>query len=349
MVRSKTTDKLSTTAPPAAPITPDADLARKLLEAAPTILYVYNVQNERGVFQNRRFGDFLGHAPSKSHSSDWTRFIHPDDGNKFPEHRKKLKSIRPGETLSWEFRMRDANNVWRWFQSRDSLLSSDTVGAPLLVIGSASEITEQKEAEQHKQLLADEMRHRARNLVAIVQAIGRMSRPKNQPEANRFIDVFMGRLLTLLNTGGIVLSSASRMADLEAIATMTLAPFGSDAVPSRISTTGPKVTLSERVAGGLALAFHELATNAVKYGALSVEDGAVSLTWTLDARNGGDHLRIEWKEVGGPPASQPEAEGFGGMVIRQSVAREPDGKIDFQYAPEGFRCVFDFRMSREPN
>jgi PAS domain S-box-containing protein len=298
------------------------------------------------VFQNRRISDLLG-LPSNAQaveSNGWTALIHPDDANRFPDHRARLKKIDAGETLSWEFRMRDARGQWRWFLSRDSLLSNDEMGKPLLIIGSASDITEQKLAEQHKELLADEMRHRARNLVSIVQAIGRMSRPKNQPEANRYIDTFMGRLVTLLNTGGIVLSSAARTADLEAVVRTTLAPFRSESAPNRISTGGPAVALLERTAGGLALALHELATNALKYGALSVETGSVSLTWSQSTQEEKQHFVMVWQESGGPSVSTPTSEGFGGMVIRQSVAREAGGSVTLDYLPEGLRCRLEFRM-----
>jgi PAS domain S-box-containing protein len=322
----------------------DADLTRNILEAAPTILYVYDLEKKRSVFQNRRFGELLGHPSAGKNSSDWTTFIHPEDADRFPVHREKLHAIRAGEVLFWEFRMRDASNNWRWFQSRDSLLSSNSSGAPLLIVGSASEITEQKDAEQRKELLADEMRHRARNLVAIVQAIGRMSRPKGQPEVNKYIDTFMGRLLTLLNTGGIVLSSASRTADLAAIAESTLAPFGGETGLSRISIKGPALGLPERIAGGLALAFHELATNAVKYGALSVERGVVSLTWDVFMQGNEALVKIEWMETGGPPVSPPSSDGFGGLVVRQSVSREPGGEVAFDYAPQGLRCRLTFKM-----
>ena len=321
----------------------DAELARKVLEAAPTILYVYDVQKERGVFQNRRIGDLLGHQPAPQQNG-WTAFIHPDDEKRFPDHRARLKNIRPGETLSWEFRMRAADGQWRWFLSRDSLLSTDEMGRPLLVIGSASDITEQKLAEQHKELLADEMRHRARNLVSIVQAIGRMSRPKNQPEANKHIDTFMGRLLTLLNAGGIVLSSASRTADLETVVNTTLAPFRGEAGSIQIKTGGPATALLERTAGGLALAIHELATNALKYGALSVETGTATLTWFRSEQDTKQFFAMEWIETGGPTVSTPTSEGFGGMVIRQSVAREPNGKVTLDYLPAGLRCRLEFRI-----
>ena len=323
----------------------DAETTQRVLEAVPTILYVYDVQEGRSVFQNRRFGELLGH-PSRSDgpSSEWVAFIHPEDKQRFAAHRDRLRDIRPDEILFWEFRMRDSQGAWRWFQSRDSLLSSDAKKAPLLIVGSASEISEQKDAEQRKELLAEEMQHRARNLVAIVQAIGRMSRPKGQPEVNKHIDVFMGRLLTLLNTGNVVLSSVSRTADLKVIAQTALSPFGSDGLPSRISIAGPPVVLPERIAGGLALAFHELATNALKYGALSAENGTVSLTWTLAPVADGKLLKINWTEKGGPQASPPATEGFGSLVVRQSVAREPEGKVVFEFTPNGLVCHIECQL-----
>jgi PAS domain S-box-containing protein len=326
----------------------DAVLARQVLETAPIVIYVHDLKREVSVFQNRRFGELLGHPlPGEPHAGDWMAHIHPEDAGQFPAHRERLKEIRPGETLVWEFRMRDVSGDWRWFLSRDALLSSGDDGKPLLIVGSASEITEQKRAELHKELLADEMRHRARNLVSIVQAIGRMSRPKNQPEVNKYIDTFMGRLLTLLNTGGIVLSSTARTADLRTIVETTLAPFGSENILPRVSIDGPSVSLSEHAAGGLALAFHELATNAIKYGALRAETGTISIKWTLTPGSDGKLFAMEWKENGGPPVRPPSSEGFGAMVIRQSVARERAGRIVLDYLPEGLSCRFEFKIASQ--
>lgn len=334
-------------APAASPLQQiDAALAHQVLEAAPIVIYVYDLAREISVFQNRRFGELLGHPQSdQPHSSEWVAYVHPDDAKQFPAHRERLKAIRPGETLVWEFRMRDVSGDWRWFLSRDALLSSGEDTKPLLIVGSASEITEQKRAEQHKELLADEMRHRARNLVSIVQAIARMSRPKNQPEANKYIDTFMGRLLTLLNTGGIVLSSTARTADLRAIIEATLAPFGSENILPRVSIDGPSMALSEHAAGGLALAFHELTTNAIKYGALRAETGAIAITWALTPAGDGELFSMEWKESGGPPVQPPASEGFGALVIRQSVARERAGQIVMDYLPEGLSCRFEFKTT----
>jgi len=324
----------------------DPLLATMVLEAAPSIIYVYDVQREQSVFQNRRFGELLNHPPSEPDRSEWTLYIHQDDAARFQTYRRELKNIAPGETLFWEFRMRDGGGRWRWFMSRDNLLTSDDSGRPLLIVGTASDISEQKRAEQHKDLLAEEMRHRARNLVSVVQAIGRMSRPKDQPEVARHVDSFMGRLLTLLNTGSIVLSSQTRMAGIAEIAGAALEPFQSGNA-GRITMDGPKVEVSEHTAGGLALAFHELATNAIKYGALSNEKGRIAILWHIAPAERGRRFIMTWTESGGPPVCRPTAEGFGARVVRQSVARENNNKIEIEYAPGGLICRFEFDLPRK--
>lgn len=318
----------------------DADLARRVLQAAPSIIYIYDVQEEHSVYQNRRFGELLGH-PEMPGTNEWKRFVHPEDAKRFPAHRERLKTIKPGETLTWECRMTDASGQWRWFLCSDVLLSSDADGAPKLVVGNASNITEQKKAEQHKDILAGEMRHRAKNLIPLIEGIGRLSRPKNQPEVDAFIDAYMGRLMAVLRTGDIVLSSTTRTAELSAVIETALSPFADDGAPERIAISGPPVMLSERSAGGLALALHELATNALKYGALSVPQGRITLSWTHHADG---TFAMDWIESGGPAVTPPQSEGFGGRVIRYSVAHEPQGRITLEYPAEGLRCRFAFAL-----
>lgn len=324
----------------------DAGLAHRILEAAPAIIYVYDLQSERSVFQNRRFGDLLGHGGPATPEGDWKKYVHPDDAMRFLEHRRNLKTISAGETLFWEFRMRAADGQWRWFLSRDVLLSPDAAGKPHLIVGSASDITEQKSAEEHKEILFGEMRHRAKNLISLVEAIGRLSRPRGRPDVDAFIDAYMERLKAILRTGDIVLSSDTRTADLQAVIETAIAPFQNEQGPARIMVQGPHVALPERTAGSVALAFHELATNAMKYGALSVPTGSVIVRWTLTDDDAAQHFAMEWKESGGPPVSTPTAEGFGGRVIRHSIAHEANGKIALDYLLDGLRCGFTFDIPK---
>ena len=319
------------------------DLAQRIFAAAPIVLYVYDAQKQKSLFQNRPFSELLGHpfVPDPA-LSEWQRFIHPDDAARFPAHREKLKAISPSETLFWEFRMRAADGAWRWFMSRDSLLSTDARGKPLLIIGSATDITEQKKAEHDKELLAGEMRHRAKNLVAIVEAIGRQSRPKDSPQVDAFIDSFMGRLSTLLNTGEVVLSSEARTPDIRLVVEMALKPFIDADAPERVVYDGPPAAVSERTAGGLALALHELATNAIKYGSLSVRDGRIAIRWM---RTPEGYFALEWEEAGGPPVSEPEKAGFGARVIRYSIAHEKGAKVTTEYRASGVHCRFEYQIA----
>ncbi|MBS0273155.1 MAG: PAS domain-containing protein [Proteobacteria bacterium] len=321
---------------------PDDGFARRVLQSAPTVIYVCDVQNGHSVFQNRPFAELLGHPQSPA--NEWRNLLHPDDERRFAAHREQLKAIAPGETLFCEFRLRDAGGQWRWFLRRDVLLSQDSTGKPLLVVGNAADITEQKGTEERIEILAGEMRHRAKNLVSLVEGIGRLSRPKGQPAIDAFIDSYMGRLKALLLTGDIVLSSHQRSAYLRAVLDTVLAPFQSESEPKRIALRGPAVLLPERTAGGIALAIHELATNALKYGALSAPAGQVSICWTLTPVEAGEEFAMEWRETGGPAVSPPQAEGFGGKVIRHSIAHEPKSRIGLDYLPEGLRCSFAFEI-----
>lgn len=324
----------------------DSGMAQRVLESAPTIIYVYDVKTGRSTFQNRRFSELLGQPPAAP-GEDWSHFIHPDDRLRFGEHCQNLKAIKPDETLFWEFRMRAASGQWRWFMSRDVLLSADAGGKPHLIVGNAMDITEQKSAEEHKEILFGEMRHRAKNLVSLVEAIGRLSRPRNRPDVDDFINAYMERLKAILRTGDIVLSSDARTADLRAVIETAVAPFRSDDSPGRIVLEGPPIALSERTAGSLALAFHELATNAMKYGALSAPSGSISVRWSLTDDGETQHFSLAWNESGGPTVAQPKADGFGGKVIRHAVAHEANGRIALDYLPNGLRCTIAFDVPKD--
>ena len=111
----------------------------------------------------------------------------------------------------------------------------------------------------------------------------------------------------------------------------------------RFVLSGQELYLSEETGGTLGLALHELATNAVKYGALSIPDGAVGFTWTVTRREDGqERIVLEWKEHGGPPPTAPAREGFGTRLIRAVPARERGGKVEIRHDPDGFYCRISF-------
>lgn len=208
----------------------------------------------------------------------------------------------------------------------------------------ARDNTERRREIERQALLIGEMKHRAANLAAIVDAIARQSRPQNAPEVDRYIDRFMGRLQTLLTAGQLVLDSSSRTPDLGETIHVALRPFVESRREGDIAIAGPPVAVSEFVGGGLAMAFHELATNAFKYGALSTETGTATVSWTLIAQGADVRVEIDWREQGGPAVSVPTQTGFGTRVISSALAAARDGAIAIDYRPDGLHCRFSFLL-----
>ena len=205
------------------------------------------------------------------------------------------------------------------------------------------DITARKRADELRELLISEMRHRATNLAAVINAIASQSRPKDSPVVDEYIARFMGRLQAILGAGNLVIASASRTPDLAEVLQTAISPFIGAMSPSRITLSGPSVVISEQMAGGLALAVHELATNALKYGALSNEDGTVTLTWNVMPEAKGSRVTVEWREQGGPSVSPPQRTGFGSRVINTAVRSAEGGSINCEFKRKGVRCQFSFR------
>ena len=321
-------------------VPPESVLARQVLEAVPSIIYVFDVKDEKNIYQNRRLGELLGNTDDDGLRGlgEWQRYIHPDDAARWPAQLARLKAIKPGETLSWECRVQSKNGEWRWFATQDVLLQSDPDGTPRLVAGSASDATAHKQVEEYKDVLIEEMQHRARNLSTLIDAIGRQALPPGEPAVERFFNAYIARMRALLRAGELILANAERNADLDALLKSTLRPFGADAETSRFKLKGPTVNVGEQIAGSVVLAIHELATNATKYGALTSASGAVDIKWQLS----GDRITLDWKEKGGPLVSQPTRQGFGGRVIRHLAVQESDGAVSLFYEPDGVRCRLAF-------
>jgi two-component sensor histidine kinase/CheY-like chemotaxis protein len=199
------------------------------------------------------------------------------------------------------------------------------------VSGVTFDITDRKEAEERQTLLAREVDHRAKNALALVQSILRLTRAKTLPA---YVTSVEGRIKALSRAHAILSQSRWHGADLHGLVDEELAPYRvGHAV--RIKTSGPEVLLQPGSAQTLALALHELATNAAKYGALSSESGQLKLSWTL--KDG--KLGLDWSESGGPITKPPSAEGFGTRIITASIERQLFGHVAFDWRPDGLRCM----------
>ena len=173
-----------------------------------------------------------------------------------------------------------------------------------------------------------------KNTLATVQSIARQTlRPGRPPEQT--IDLFTARLVALSAAHNVLTRENWEGAGLRAIVDDSLAPFASGA-EARIGASGPDVRLTARAALGLAMALHELATNATKYGGLSNDVGRVDLAWRL--ANDGRRLEIEWRERNGPEVSTPLRGGFGTRLLTQGLRAELDATVDLDFAADGVVC-----------
>ena len=199
------------------------------------------------------------------------------------------------------------------------------------VSGVTIDVTERKEAEERQDLLAREVDHRARNALAVVQSIVRLTRANN---VEGYVAAVEGRIKALARAHALLSDARWHSADLGALVAEELAPYRAGEV-DKVQVTGPNVSLPPHMAQGLALALHELATNAAKHGALSSLLGKLSLNWQLRR----DYLVVEWIETGGPRVAPPSARSFGLKVIRTSIENQLNGKAIFEWAPPGMQCT----------
>jgi PAS domain S-box-containing protein len=219
---------------------------------------------------------------------------------------------------------------------------------PALFHGSQNEgvafvldLTERKEAEKRQQVMVDELNHRVKNTLATVMALSTQTF-RTAPSPAAFCEAFEGRLLALSQTHNLLNRSFWTGAGLRDILTQELAPY--TGVDGRSFTLdGDDLRLGPVTAVTLGMVFHELATNAVKYGALSVAGGKVLVAWRT-SRPG--RLHVEWREMGGPPVSPPRRRGFGSRLIEQALASDLDGDARLYFPSEGVRCCMDIQLDQ---
>ncbi len=200
----------------------------------------------------------------------------------------------------------------------------------LLVITDA---TDRLRREAAQEMLLGEVRHRMKNMMAVVHALARQT-PTEGRTASNFRDDFLGRFVALADAEDIAFSPHDGSA-LETLVERTLAPYTTRSGPAEIDGD-VSVNLTAAQISGLSLVLHELTTNSAKYGALSVPEGRLRVAWRLDPD---DTLRLEWSESGGPPVAVPEREGYGTRLVEQTVTYSLGGQLERNYSPEGLSAV----------
>jgi PAS domain S-box-containing protein len=253
-----------------------------------------------------------------------------------------LRSTQNSPGFKTEFRVCRPSGEIRWCIGT-AVASLDTTDNVARISGVTIDITDRKEAEERQALLAREVDHRARNALALVQSIVRLTRSDS---INSYIAAVDGRIGALSRAHTLLAQSRWQGADLAHLVEEELAPY-CVGDRDRISAAGPHLSLDPRTAQTLALSLHELSTNAAKYGALSTGSGRLQVAW----EQGADGLRLKWVENGGPVTKTPVSSGFGIRMITASVERQLQGQAMFDWSDEGLRCTLTIPWcdQREPS
>ncbi len=213
-------------------------------------------------------------------------------------------------------------------------------GGKSFFTGIMRDITLRKRQEKQVETLLNEVNHRSKNMLAVVQAIARQTLATNPDD---FMGSFGERIRALSANQDLLVKNAWIGVYLEELVRSQLAPF-KDFIGSRVELAGPTLLLSSAAAQAIGMALHELATNAGKYGALSDSKGRVTITWSLESSETGEQIFVmSWLEEGGPPVSEPKRRGFGSMVIGHIVEQSLDGKVDLAHLVTGVRWRLECR------
>jgi PAS domain S-box-containing protein len=254
--------------------------------------------------------------------------INPEDFELLDRSFRKI--TKTTNTFQTEFRVLRPNGDVRWCTGT-AAASFDEMGRPIWLSGVTSDITERKRAEERQILLAEEVDHRARNVVAVVQSIMRLTRADSIDD---YIGALDGRIGALSNAHRLLAGSRWEGADLTRLVEEEFAPYRASG-NERVKSRGPNVLLPPATAQTIALALHELATNAAKYGALSVDPGYVELTWQTEPGK----LELVWTESGGPQIGPPDRRGYGSRAIVAGIERQLGGLVNFDWQASGLRCT----------
>ncbi len=254
--------------------------------------------------------------------------IHSDDWHNLQIGFERMAA--EGHAHQLEFRVLRPDGQTRWCLG-SAAATRNKDNRVVRVSGVTLDITDRKEAEERQTLLAREVDHRAKNALALVQSILKLTRAES---LHAYITAVEGRIKALSRAHTVLSQSRWHGADLRGLIDEELAPYRIDSA-EKIMTDGPEIFLEPATAQTLALALHELATNAAKYGALSSVLGRLQLKWSFD--NG--KLVLDWSESGGPTTRPPTVNGFGTRIILASIERQLRGDIAFNWQAEGLRCV----------
>jgi len=295
----------------------------------------------RFVLTNERYRQIVGRSDEELQTLRLHDITDRDD----LERSKKLLARLHAERAAFQIEMRYVrpNGTSVWVHNSVSPLV-DLQGKAHRVLTVTLEIGERKRAEEQTSLLLGELDHRVKNILSIISSVITQTL-KTSSTPGAFAAAMEGRIAAIARAHSLLTEGGRGTASLRDIIVTELAPY--DRQNKNISTTGPTVALTPRAGLALAMAIHELAGNAAKYGALSTSGGRLAVNWQLDDAAGG-MLKFSWVETDGPPIIQPPSQrGFGTTLIERTLSHEFDAIVKREFLRSGLHCSIEIPLTAE--
>lgn len=306
-----------------------------------TLVGAAQVNPETGRFLrvNQRFSEITGYTEAELvDGMTFSDVTHPEDREVDAAAFRAAMASSGAYQTEKRYLRKDGSIAWVLVSV--ALIPSPTPGGPRRTVAAVQDVTERRTAEARQTLLVREVDHRAKNVLAVVQSIVRLTRAE---DPRMFATAVEGRVRALARAHELLARDGWRGADLREVVAKELAPFTGG---GRVVLEGPAIELTPDFVQPLSMALHELATNAARHGALSVVGGSVEISWRGDGPQTGGALRLIWVERNGPTvATAPQRRGFGQRVIEATVQDQLGGSVSFSWNPAGLRCELVVRLA----
>jgi len=274
----------------------------------------------------------LPEGTDRTMGSKWRAGVHPEDLERSNEVRNRTFREQRGE-YGIEYRITRSTGEVRWIEGR-CFVSYGSGGRPERMVGVDIDVTARRRAEEHQRMLVAELDHRVKNVLATVSAVASHTQDASLSAAD-FAAKLAGRIRSMAATHELLSGRQWKGISVRELVRRELAPY---MATNNTALDGPELMLSPEAGQNVSMVLHELTTNAVKHGALSTNDGRISVRWNR-TRNGADAwLCIEWRETGGPTVQTLRRSSYGTEVIRNLIPYELGGTVDLLFASEGVRC-----------
>jgi len=316
---------------------------KAILDATGIVAFEWNSADDE-LFEEGPVAAVLRVGPATRHQTARALVARAVEGDRERVEAELERAGAGEESVAVEFRVRDHRGEMCWLRLR----GGHAPGWPSArVLGVIQDVTDEKAAEERQALLLRELNHRVKNTLAVVLSILYQTR-RSSASLDAFADSFVARIHALADAHDLLTRTQWQGAGLDELVRIAVASY-TDGQRRRVELGGPHVEVAPATAISLAMALHELATNALKYGALSTEQGKVDVNWHEEPADADGPARVvlTWVERGGPPVAPPAHKGFGSLLLERGAAHEVGGSSSLAFEPEGVTCTISLPVHRE--